>query len=340
MRKRFLLSGIFISMLISYVAWRVIKPTNAGKLISDYKRISIESFQEAGGVEVGNEVIDMSDVDFEYRILTNGMFEDTDFDDKQSQKKLVSSSWKVLRNQILISIIERKLLFQMSEGDSAFKVTEEDLNGSCRAEWKTTIKGNEELYSSASIKDKLRSRLCEQFVVDKYMSERVLTDLEVSDEEAKGYYLKNRSQFHTPKRVTIKHMQLPDEKTAKNVLYRTTWRNFSKKAKKHSISPEGKNGGVLGPFSKAEMPPLFADAFKMRTKQISQIIKSTYGFHIIMLVKKHKEKTLAFSSVKDDIKRKLLQEKKKGKYQKWLKLALNSIDIKSKTFIEAKSSVQ
>ena len=334
MRVRYFIIFICVSMLVGFVFWRVLKPTNTGKLISDYRKLSVDDLSNRGLVKVGSDVIKMVDIDFEYKLLTHGLFDDTADANRVAEKKIVKSSWKVLRNQILISMIERKLLFQMSEGDSVFKVTDRDLDKTCRKGWRETISDNKELYSQDGFSEKLLQRLCEQYVVDKYMNERVLADVFVSEKEAKTFFLNNRSDFYIPRKVKIRHIQLADEKTAKKVLYQTRWSNFASMAKKYSIAPEANSGGLLGPFSRSEMPPFFGDAFKMRTKQISQIIKSTYGFHIFLLVDKFKEKTLAFEDVKDDIKMKLLDEKKKGRYQKWLQLALNSIDVRSKIYSE------
>lgn len=333
-KKRFIIS-VLSAIFTGFVLWRITTPTSSNQIQLDYNKISIDSFGSTGEIFIGDDVIKLSDVDFEFNILTKDMFDETEFKEAGDQIQILEQSKKTLRNQILLTIIERKLLFQMLSGDKGFVVKDSDLDSTCRKEWSETIKDEEKFYSSVSARDKLRTRLCEQYIVDKYMSDRIYSDVKVSDEDAEYYYKNNKSEFFLPKRITFKHMQLPDEKTAKNVLYRTTRRNFSRKAKEYSISQEGKEGGTLGPYSKRDLPPVFADAFKLKTNQISQIIKSTYGFHIIMVTKKHSEKTLAFNDVKDDIKERLLEEKKKRKYQQWLELALNSIDIKTKSPLES-----
>ena len=54
-------------------------------------------------------------------------------------------------------------------------------------------------------------------------------------------------------------------------------------AKEHSLSPEAERGGHLGPFPKGGMPAVFEYAFHMKKGDVSEVLKSNYGYHIIML---------------------------------------------------------
>lgn len=61
---------------------------------------------------------------------------------------------------------------------------------------------------------------------------------------------------------------------------------FEEVAKKFSISPEGKNGGKLGPFFPGQMPVEFDVCFTMKEGEISPVIKSPYGYHIFKVIKR------------------------------------------------------
>lgn len=329
MKLKYYLIGCLFSVITGFICWklfgyqgldgRILSLNNVGSLLSEPDSVIV----------VGEEKITRETIDFEYKILTKDLFEDTDFVSEEARKKLTKRLWGQVRDQILTSMVERKLLFQLLSGDSGFSVSSGDLEGECLQQWEATIKEEPELYKEQAQKQLLKVRLCEQYIVDKFMSERVYADSVVTDEQAEAYFNQNRSDYHLPKRVKIRHIQLVDEKTAKTVRNKATAANFHDLAKEYSISPEAKDGGVLGPFAKNEMPAFFAEAFKLRANSISQIIKSTYGFHIIMPIAKYEEKTLAFDEVKADIKEKLIRAENKGKYQKWLDLALNSIEVRA-----------
>ena len=61
--------------------------------------------------------------------------------------------------------------------------------------------------------------------------------------------------------------------------------------------------------------------------KISKILKSTYGFHIIMVESIKPARRKEFLAVKNELYQKLYQEEKKRRYHQWLDLALDTIDI-------------
>jgi len=65
---------------------------------------------------------------------------------------------------------------------------------------------------------------------------------------------------------------------------------FENVVKEFSISPEGKNGGKLGPFFPGELPPEFDVCWTMKEGEVSDIIKSPYGYHLFKVLKKGKMK--------------------------------------------------
>jgi parvulin-like peptidyl-prolyl isomerase len=65
---------------------------------------------------------------------------------------------------------------------------------------------------------------------------------------------------------------------------------FEEVVKEFSISPEGKNGGRLGPFFPGELPPEFDVCWTLKEGEVSDIIKSPYGYHLFKVLKKGKMK--------------------------------------------------
>ena len=62
--------------------------------------------------------------------------------------------------------------------------------------------------------------------------------------------------------------------------------DFAALAKQYSDDPGGKNGGDLGTFKKGAMTPAFEDAaFKLKVGEISGVVETSFGFHIIKRTK-------------------------------------------------------
>jgi peptidyl-prolyl cis-trans isomerase C len=105
--------------------------------------------------------------------------------------------------------------------------------------------------------------------------------------------------------------------------------NFSDLAKKHSITPEAANGGLIGPFSKEQLPTLFDIVFSMNAGDISGVIKSEYGFHIIMPVQKLPPQTISLTEATPEIRAELIRTKQLDAFQRWLNTAMNAISVTS-----------
>lgn len=147
---------------------------------------------------------------------------------------------------------------------------------------------------------KLEEALCTA-VLDRELKSKVT----VSDADVKKIYDDNPEQFEHPDRVRASHVlistmdkdqnPLPeDKKKEKEKLAREVkakadkGEDFAKLAKEYSEDPGSKdNGGSLDTFGRGEMLPEFeAAAFSLKTNQISDLVETKYGYHIIKLWEK------------------------------------------------------
>lgn len=173
-----------------------------------------------------------------------------------------------------------------------------------------------------------------------------IKDISVSEEEMKNYYEDHRKDYRQEKALKASHILFrinpdasPEEvesvkKRAGEVLILAkSGQDFATLAKNYSEDPgTALEGGELGYFTKSQVVKEFADAaFGMKVGEISDLVRSPFGFHIIKVEDIRPEKELTFDEVKDQIRQKLLEEKAKeiaySKAREFADATLSSQDI-------------
>lgn len=157
----------------------------------------------------------------------------------------------------------------------------------------------------------------------------------------KSLFKTMEKDFNKPARVKARHILLKSDKNtkdadllakAKKLRKKLTRSNFAKIAGKETQDPsgKGKKGGDLGWFTKGRMVPEFEKAaFTMKPGQISNPIKTSFGYHIILVEKKEKEVKKTLDQVKDKVAKRHLQKSNRK--------ALNQ--LVEKVRLEAKSAL-
>jgi peptidyl-prolyl cis-trans isomerase C len=147
---------------------------------------------------------------------------------------------------------------------------------------------------------------------DKLAMESVLTDVATkaaTDEaEHKAYDEAAKAQPPQPE-IHARHILLPTEEDAKAALERIKkGEDFAKVATELSKDPGGE-GGDLGWFTKDKMVPEFADAaFKLEPGQVSDPVKSQFGWHVIKVEEKRMKTFPPFEQLKDQAARYVAQK--------------------------------
>jgi peptidyl-prolyl cis-trans isomerase D len=139
-------------------------------------------------------------------------------------------------------------------------------------------------------------------------------NIQVSDDQLKVQYQKNIQQYQVPNRVHVEHILFMtvgktdaevDEikKNAEDVLKQgKNGGKFEDLAKKYSEDPRSKEkGGDLGWLIQGQIPEFEKTAFGLDKGQISDLVKTQYGFHIIKVLDKEAARTKTFDEVKDSL---------------------------------------
>jgi foldase protein PrsA len=146
-------------------------------------------------------------------------------------------------------------------------------------------------------------------------------NIKISEEEMKAYFEENKDLYGTVEQVKARHILVDKEETAKEIKNKlSAGEDFAKLAKQYSIDNSTKaQGGDLGYFSKGQMVAEFEEAaFSLGINEISEPVKTEYGFHIIQVLDKKAAKEGNFEENKDEIKEHLLEEKIQTEYVTWL----------------------
>ncbi len=157
-----------------------------------------------------------------------------------------------------------------------------------------------------------------------------IKDLTVSDEEARKFYDDNPAMFKSPERVHARHILVSgDENLAKVQAELKAGKSFDVVAKEYSIDPgSAANGGDLGEFPRGMMVAEFEKAaFELKNPgDVSEPVKTRFGWHIIKLEERIPESTMPFEQVKS----RLIQELQDQKTQKTLQDKAKELEGKYK----------
>ena len=122
-------------------------------------------------------------------------------------------------------------------------------------------------------------------IVREYLRELKDKDLRVTDEEIRKYFDENKDVFERPVKVTASHILSPTQEAAEAVLRRVKkGEDFARVAREISTDPSASRGGMIGEVSKgdlAELPEFEGNLFSLKSGQVSGIVKTKLGYHII-----------------------------------------------------------
>ena len=149
----------------------------------------------------------------------------------------------------------------------------------------------------------------------------------VSDAQAKAAYDEQIGKLKPEAEVHARHILVKTEEEAKDLVKQLkAGADFNELAKKSSDSSNAHSGGDLGYFSRGQMVKSFEDAaFALEPGQVSDPVKSEFGWHVIKVEDKRNRPVPSFEEVKDQIMASLVQTQLKDTVQKLRSSA--SIDI-------------
>jgi peptidyl-prolyl cis-trans isomerase len=204
--------------------------------------------------------------------------------------------------------MDRRLLAQFSGEKGEYYLLQELVNQKLMA---MDAKGTD-LLESEEFKFEFES-MKDNFI-SQYVINTLLENVEVTEEEVKKYYEENEDKFREGQRVKASHI-LVDNLDKANELYENIKNgdDFADVARKYSTCPSSRNGGDLGFFGRGQMVKEFEEkSFSMNVGDISEPVKTQFGYHLIHLTDKESKKE--FEDIKEELMQTLLAQKQQEAY--------------------------
>ena len=240
-------------------------------------------------------------------------------------KQVSDDQMAEMKTETLEALIEREVLYQESQ-KAGIKVTDQKVNDQM-AGIKKRFPNEEEFNKALSnmnlTEDEVRAQILHGLAIRELIDQKVAGKVVITDEETRAYYDGNSQLFQQPEQVKASHILIKVEATAddakkteaRKIIVEVQQKlkdggDFAALAKEYSQGPSGSRGGDLGYFKRGQMVKPFDDvAFSMKTNEVSDLVETRFGYHLIKVYDKKPEKTLAYADVKDKIAQRLKQEK-------------------------------
>jgi peptidyl-prolyl cis-trans isomerase C len=166
------------------------------------------------------------------------------------------------------------------------------------------------------------------------LKEEVLSEVIIDYNLIVNYYEENKEFYKIPSQVMVRHILLETEDKAQEVLEKlNAGGDFIELAKEYSTGPSAEEGGYIGYISqgKNQVVAEFEEAsFALGVNEISDVVKTKHGYHIIKVEEKKDERIADFDEVKDNIETNLLDNEKNKVWSQFIQ------DLRDRAEIEIK----
>jgi peptidyl-prolyl cis-trans isomerase SurA len=195
--------------------------------------------------------------------------------------------------------------------------------------------------SLAQYRAELAKRLQRQMLLDRLF----IPKINIKDEDVQSYYNQNLNVIqtesrevcashilrHTPKGMAPADVEAQRRHAEQVAAQAKGGADFAVLAQQNSQDPTGPRGGQLGCFRKGVMVPEFEQAaFALKKGEVSGVVKSPFGFHVILVTDIKGTAVKPFKEARDMIRMKLLQDAMEKLVQRWVE------EEKKKAFIDRK----
>lgn len=282
--------------------------------------------------QVGNIIAEVNGSAITYQQWYNAYMGLISRYDSQTLSSISDELLANLKNNVTEQLVNTTLLYQFAEKQN-INVSSDDVNGEIeqiKANFDSEQEFNDALKRNNLTLNQLKEGLKSQIKVDKAIQNEY-GKIDTSDEELAQYYEENKSYFFQPEKRKISHILVEDQEEAellRNQLNEGLL-DFEQTAKDKSTCPSAERGGDLGYIIRGQMVSEFEEtAFSLEVGELSDVVKTEYGYHILQCYDIQEEKQLSLEEAEDNIKNILTNQKQNEAIQSLLTQLREEADIK------------
>lgn len=223
-----------------------------------------------------------------------------------------------LKDQVIRKMVGDELLYQeaVKKGLTIDDKSVDNEMVRIKRQFKDEKQYQQQLKASGHTEENLRTQIHRQASISQLIKSEIVPKIDIKPDAIKAYYESNMDQFRRPERVRAQHILMKTEQgdseekkaEAKKKLEALQKRilageDFSALAKEHSQGPSNVRGGDLGFFTRGRMVKAFEDvAFKLAPNEVSDIVETQFGYHLIKVLEHQAESNPPFEEVQPKIK--------------------------------------
>lgn len=295
-------------------------------------------------VKVNGDIITKTDLEQRQiaalRQKSNGQIDPALLKDEARLKQALAE----VTPQLIVEAIDELLLFQMGK-EKGYKLSDDQFKS-----WLQKLREEQSLQDDAKFQaalkqegmtiDDLRRNVDRNFIISQVQRDEVGSKLQITEEEARQYYLAHRQEFAQPATVTVREIliEVPAAKDAKGqaavnvaaddaaaekakgVRARVAaGEDFGKVAAELSDSSSKANGGLIGPLALGQLSTALQELFaKMKPGEISEPIRTPRGYQILKLEAMKPAETPPFEAVRDQAADKVHSARQQTEFRKFM----------------------
>ncbi|MGE5839738.1 MAG: peptidylprolyl isomerase [Deltaproteobacteria bacterium] len=248
-----------------------------------------------------------------------------------------------VRKQVLEQLIDRELLYQQSR-KKGISIKDAEVNAQLdqlKKQYPNEQAFKDSMAEEHLTEDTLKSRIRMNMAVQQFVEKEFAGKTAVTEAEAKTFYDGNPQYFKEPETIRVSEIMIkadPAAEAAKKQEARKKLEDIRNRlqkgedfgilAKDFSQSPSANQGGDLGVLPKGTMPKAFDDAaFSLKPGEVSGVVETELGFHLIKVHEKKPEKVVPFKETEERVRQHLEGQKLQQKVGEYLTEAKKTAKI-------------
>ena len=240
------------------------------------------------------------------------------------------------RQKLLNQLIEDRLVYQEAKKEK-IEVDEIDIDHQVdqfKKQFPTQKEWEEALHKQGMTLGFVRDRFRRQTMVRNLHDREIRSKVVVSPLEIEHYYREHPEEFSKQDRLKVRSITLKknDDVRAQGLKDEEAWKNiqdfrkkivegadFGELAKQFSQDSHASKNGLGDWVEKGDMIPEIDDViFKLKVGQVSEVIETSMGYHLFLLIERKEGHKRTFEEARDEIHNKLFQQKMEERFNQWM----------------------